>query len=466
MFRRAFALAPACVLMCAASLSGPLFGQTDPGPQPGPADAGRPLPGLTPQENGTFQDGQRRFRDLVSVRGTQPGTQRSGLGPRFNLNSCAGCHAQPAPGGSSPSMSSRQVQQANPQLAMAAAYGAANVVPPFIQGDGPVRVARFVLAPDGTPDGGVQPLFVISGRADAGNCGIPQPDFTGAMAQNNVIFRIPTPLFGDGLIEAIPDSAILANLAANLDLKAALGIAGRPNLASDGTISRFGWKAQKRSLEEFAGEAYNVEMGVTNELYRTERGGGPGCTLNPLPEDQTNFGSNSPTVGMSDVSAFAEFMRWLAPPAPAQPNGGPNPQGGNPPGNAQNGASIARGQLAFAQAGCNLCHTPVMTTGNTTSNALNNKPANLYSDLAIHHMGAGLADGVSQGLATGDEFRTAPLWGLGQRVYFMHDGRTTDLLGAIQAHASDGSEASGSVAAFKALSQQTMQDVLNFLRSL
>lgn len=454
MFRRVITLAPACLLLCAASLSVPLFGQTDPGPQPGPPDAGRPLQGLTPQENGTFQEGQKRFRNLVSVAGTQPGTERNGLGPRFNLNSCAGCHAQPAPGGSSPSTAARQTQQPNPQIAMATVYGATNIIPPFIQSDGPVRVARFVLNPDGSPDGGVQPLFVISGRGDAPTCRIAQPDFSGAMAQNNVIFRIPTPLFGAGLIEAIPDAAILANLASNLDLKAALGIAGRPNLTTDGTISRFGWKAQTRSLEQFAGEAYNVEMGVTNELYRSERDGTPGCLLNPLPEDQTNFGSNSPTAGMSDVAAFAEFMRWLDRPAPAPPNGGPN------------GASIQSGQQAFAQAGCNLCHTPAMITGNTTSAALNNKTAALYSDLLLHHMGAGLADGVSQGLASGDEFRTAPLWGLGQRIYFLHDGRTTDLLGAIQAHASTGSEASGSVAAFNTLLQQQKQDVLNFLRSL
>ncbi len=287
------------------------------------------------------------------------------------------------------------------------------------------------------------------------------------MAKNNVIYRIPTPVFGAGLIEAIADSTILANLASNLNLKAALGIAGRPNLASDGTIARFGWKAQVRSLEEFSGEAYNVEMGVTNELYRTERDITPGCSLNPLPEDQTNFGSNSPTVGMSDVAAFAEFMRWLAPPTPTPANGGPNPPPGAPPANPANAASIQRGQSAFAQTGCNLCHTPSMTTGNPPpAAALNNKTAALYSDLLIHHMGTGLADGVSQGVASGDEFRTAPLWGLGQRAYFLHDGRTSDLLIAIQAHASAGSEASGSVAAFSALSQQTMQDILNFLRSL
>jgi CxxC motif-containing protein (DUF1111 family) len=442
MSRRVITVAPACVLLSAAAL----FAQSDPGPQQGPPTAGRPLQGLTPQENGTFQEGQRRFRDVVSVRGNQPGAQRNGLGPRFNLNSCAGCHAQPVAGGSSPSSAARQTQTPNPQIAMASADGASNVIPPFIQSDGPVRVARFVLAADGTPDGNVYPLFVISGRRDAGGCNLAQPDFTSAVAQNNVVFRIPTPVFGAGLMEAIPDDAILANLAANPDLKASLGIAGRPNRTNDGTISRFGWKAQTRSLEQFSGEAYNVEMGVTNELYRSEKDAIAGCALNPMPEDQTDFASNSPTVGMSDVAAFAQFMRWLAPPMPP---GGPQ-----------------RGQQVFVQSGCNLCHTPMMTTGNTTSAALNNKPVFLYSDLALHHMGTGLADGVSQGLATGDEFRTAPLWGLGQRVYFLHDGRTSDLLAAIEAHASDGSEGSSAVAAFNALPQSAMQDLLNFLRSL
>jgi CxxC motif-containing protein (DUF1111 family) len=196
-------------------------------------------------------------------------------------------------------------------------------------------------------------------------------------------------------------------------------------------------------------------MGVTNPLYRSELDASPGCVLNALPEDQTNFASNSPTAGMSDVAAFAEFMRWLAPPN-APPNG--------PPG--QNNASVSRGQQVFAQIGCALCHTPSLETANTTSAALANKTVQLYSDLAIHHMGAGLADGVTQGLATGDEFRTGPLWGLGQRIYFLHDGRTADLLQTIQAHASNGSEANATVAAFGALSPQSMQDVLNFLRSL
>ena len=443
MLNRAVAPTVLCALMSVAWVSA----QTDPGPQQGTGAAGRPLPRLTPTENAAFQEGANRFRELDSVTGTEPGAPSKGLGPRFNLNSCAGCHAHPAAGGSSP--------QTNPQIAVATEYGARNVVPAFIKASGPIRVARFVLHADGAADGGVSPLFTIAGRTDAGSCALAQPDFGGALAHGNVIFRIPTPLYGAGLIEAIPDDAILANQAANAQAKAALGISGHANRnANDGSISRFGWKAQVRSLEEFAAEAYNVEMGVSNALFRSERDGVGACALNALPEDQMDFTQNSPVRAMSDVSAFAEFMRWLAP---------PNPPGQNPP--AQN-PSIGRGRQMFSQSGCDLCHSPVLTTGNTTSAALANQPAPLFSDLLVHHMGTGLADSVTQGSAAGDEFRTAPLWGLGQRIYLLHDGRTTDLLQAIRAHASQGSEAAASVAAFNALPAPSVQDVLNFLRSL
>jgi CxxC motif-containing protein (DUF1111 family) len=412
---------------------------------------------LTPAELATFQAGAQRFQTTDTV--------STGLGPRFNLNSCAGCHSQPAVGGSSPSMYSPQNPQPNPQIAVATLAGASNVVPPFVQPDGPVLAARFVKNPDGTPDGGVHDLFVISGRTDAGRCSITQPDFATALAQNNVIFRIPVPLFGAGLVEAIPDGAILANKSANAAAKAALGIAGHENRsANDGTITRFGWKAQNKSLEIFAGEAYNVEIGVTNELFPTERDPDPACALNALPEDQPDFTAATPVAGMSDIQAFSAFMRWLAPPAPAgNPPAAPPPPGGPPP--PQN-ASVANGQRVFDQIGCALCHTPVLTTGTTTSAALSNQPVPLYSDLLVHHMGTALADGISQGDAGGDEFRSAPLWGLGQRMYLLHDGRTVDLMQAINAHASQGSEAAGVVAALQSLPAQTVQDLLNFLRSL
>jgi CxxC motif-containing protein (DUF1111 family) len=132
------------------------------------------------------------------------------------------------------------------------------------------------------------------------------------------------------------------------------------------------------------------------------------------------------------------------------------------------------GRAQFIGTGCSLCHTPSLTTGraiatgssNSPSAALSNQPVNLFSDLLVHHMGQGLADGITQGAAGPDEFRTAPLWGLGQRVFFLHDGRTKDLLAAIQAHDSQGSEANGVIQRFNALSSGQQQDVLNFLRSL
>ena len=113
-----------------------------------------------------------------------------------------------------------------------------------------------------------------------------------------------------------------------------------------------------------------------------------------------------------------------------------------------------------------------MNTGNSNVAALRNKPVNLYSDLLIHDMGLGLADGVSQGQAGPTEFRTAPLWGLGQRIFLLHDGRTKDLVSAIEAHYSpgpssrDGSEANAVVQKYEKLTDDHKQDMLNFLRSL
>jgi CxxC motif-containing protein (DUF1111 family) len=211
----------------------------------------------------------------------------------------------------------------------------------------------------------------------------------------------------------------------------------------------------------FTGEAYNVEMGVTNELFPNERGNAPSaCLFNSTPEDFTHF-DQSGTELLSDAAGFSTFMRFLAPPTPST-QGIP----GNP--TAQ---SIQNGGNLFVQVHCDLCHTPVLkTAGSSLTSGLSNQNAALFSDLLVHHMGNGLADNVSQGAAGADEFRTAPLWGAGQRIFFLHDGRATPanggLLRAIQAHAGQGSEANGVIAFFNMLSEQQKQDLLNFLRSL
>jgi CxxC motif-containing protein (DUF1111 family) len=431
-------------------------GPRDPGVRTGPAGAGGPAASLTGSELNLFTTGKLTFNEVDSVFGTLPGETDSGLGPSFNMNSCAGCHAFPAAGGSSP--------QVNPQVAVATLHGARNTVPSFITINGPVREARFKTNPDGTADGGVHDLFVITGRSDApSGCNLAQTNFAPQLSSGNVIFRIPTPVFGAGLIEAIDDATILANQSANSAAKAQLGISGRGNFSgNDGTMTRFGWKAQNKSLIVFAGEAYNVEQGVTNEVFPNARATTPSCDTLGHPEDITNL----VTGASSDIVNFAMFMRMLAAPQAVSSYSAANASSASTGSSAVNSSSIQRGNSTFVQTGCALCHTPSLTSGNSPIAALSNQNVQLFSDLLIHNMGSGLADGVSQGVATGNEFRTAPLWGLGQRIFFLHDGRTSDLLQAIAAHSSQGSEANAVVAAFNALSDSAQQDLLNFLRSL
>jgi CxxC motif-containing protein (DUF1111 family) len=410
--------------------------------------------------------GQARFADVeVVAKGSN-----NGLGPRFNSNQCFSCHSQPDAGGTSPAQT--------PLIAVATLNGAKYTVPWFITQNGPVREARFKKS-NAVSDGSVHDLFVITGRTDAPGCNIAQFDFlpagtplTGQGGNPNIIFRIPTPLFGAGLIEAISDSAILANIRSNASEKSTLGISGHANAvlggnvnrsANDGTITRFGWKAQNKSLLMFASEAYNVEMGVTNQLFPQERDETPGCLFNATPEDTLNFTPTSSTTGnsntavISDIEAFANFTRMLAPPTPAPLT-----------------PSSEKGRATFAKIGCVHCHTPSLTTGakiasgssTSPSVALSNQTANLYSDLIVHHMGKGLADGITQGGAGPDEFRTAPLWGVGQRVFFLHDGRMTNLEKAIRDHQSLGSEANKVIEHFNKLTTQEQQEVIDFLRSL
>jgi CxxC motif-containing protein (DUF1111 family) len=422
----------------------------DPGVRGGNAGAGDAVSGLSVTQNAFFQRGKEEFNAVEEP--------DEGLGPRMNLDSCGGCHSQPAAGGTSPAV--------NPQVAFASAAAPSQLsaISAFVRLDGPVREARFVHNPDGTADGGVHALFTVTGRAGGDGCNIAQPNFAPELANNNVIFRIPTPTFGLGLVEQITDAAIVANQAANAGAKSALGIKGKPNFhvagrtitgmtnnnGNDGTIARFGWKAQNKSLLLFSGEAYNVEMGITNEIFQTERDETPTCQLAPVPNDVQNFDAANALDGTTAIQSFSNFMRLLdAPqPAPATP-------------------STNNGKRLFSDVGCALCHTPSFTTSpNSNIEQLRNKPVNLFSDLLVHDMGNGLADGVSQGEAGPREFRTAPLWGVGQRIFFLHDGRTSDLLVAIRQHRSFGSEANGVVNNFNNLREGQKQDVLNFLRSL
>jgi CxxC motif-containing protein (DUF1111 family) len=435
------------VLFAAASLflSTLFYGQSfnngisDPGVRGGGPGAGGQIAGLTANQAEYFRAGLDAFQEVDTI--------ADGLGPRFNLNSCAGCHASPAPGGSSPAL--------NPQVVGGVAPGKqinSLVNLGLISARGPVREVRY------QSDGGVHDLFVITGMSGAPlRCNIAQPDFANHLQE--IIFRIPTPTFGSGLIGGIPDSTLIAHQ----NRQKPFGITGHVNRnGNDGTITRFGWKAQNKSLLLFSGEAYNVEQGISNELFTQERGEGgipdpTACNTKPDPNDVTNFDATTTTDVLGDIEKFALFMRFLDQPTPAcQINV-------NCPG------SVNAGFTLFRQIGCAVCHTPSMQTDSDPVAALNNVQANLFSDLLVHNMGD-LGDGITQGAAGPNEMRTAPLWGLGQRIFFLHDGRTQNLVRAIEQHAQggrdDNSEAQQVIRNFNALSDQQQQAILNFLRSL
>ena len=492
--------------------------QKDPGVRQGAPGAGTPLKGLTPIELSMFNEGLNRALQLEGVCDdcsdltlgsfTDPAkgnlvvqTNSSGLGVRFNADQCTACHNQPVLGGSGGFMvpnpqdpPSQYRKPENPMFDLIAhRKGAVNQVPSFIRQYGPIREVRFARKPDGTPDGGVHQLFTVVGRNDIfpggqpGSCttsDLPPTDFETEYRRGNVRFRIPLQLYGLGILDGIQDREILERHNDTALIRAELGIKGEPNRSgNDGTITRFGWKAQNKSIMIFAGEAYNVEMGVTNDLFPQATDEAPNCTVNKSEPndifrsdttDERNAGFNNPLHLLPDWQMFAIFMRFLDAPQPAALS-----------------ASAERGRQLFGTdvhnpgVGCMGCHTPTMVTpAQSETEALQNLTVHPFSDLLIHHMGKGLADDITQGKATGDMFRTTPLWGVGQRMFFLHDGRTADLLQAIEAHMSGRadcgrgderehgancygpSEANTVIQKFNMLPAGDKQAVLDFLRSL
>jgi len=412
-------------------------------------------------------------------------TNSNGLGARHNADQCFICHAHPVLGGSGgfivPNPGDPIPQRAeNPQFRLVPhRFGKQNTVPSFEEQFGPIREVRFKFKADGTRDGGVHQLWTVRGITTdptIPNCALTQPDFEGQLRAGNLSFRIPLQMLGLGLIESIQDREILAQHDATASMRAALGIDGHPNRSgNDGTITRFGWKAQNKSITIFAGEAYNVEMGITNEAFPTATEEDPGCQGPNKPEpndvtrtdndDHNNQAFDNPLHILADWMQFQLMMRFTDGPAPD-----PHPS-----------ASAQRGRVVFESIGCALCHTPQMQTAPVmNSPVLQDRPVRLFSDLMLHHMGANLADNINQGQAGPDEFRTTPLWGVGQRIFFLHDGRTSDLLEAILDHFSPpsppnprrrdpaypASEANDVIREFKELSVHDKQAVLDFLRSL
>jgi CxxC motif-containing protein (DUF1111 family) len=518
-------------------------------PQPAAGGAGNVAVGGGPLVPVWFES-INVFEEVASVSGTAVGQNGNvetitGLGPAFNSNSCVSCHSAPVVGGSSPG--SIAITQANgkspvfnmplnfngnPELAAMTDQNASNTNPPLptqfnalataqpnIPVDGPVFEVRTV---NGGGSGGfvvqkgsVAELFTIQGRSDAPTCTLAQFPFT-SLGARSISLRIPTPTFGLGFVEATPDANLVANLSVTNSAvdpvtgltfaqeAAALDISGLFNRSgNDGTITRFGWKAQNKSLLIFAGEASNVEMGVTNELFPNDKtvATGASCPPNVLtsvateqPEDEllqvtANTSGSSLTDVASIISSNAENNRvfMLLNAAPSQCDAvtllTSDPYGTTGPAQCPpfTTTQVTTGQTLFnnnTKVGCALCHIPTQLSGPSQNAALSNQTYHPYSDFALHVMGdnvTGLADGITQGLATSQLFRTAPLWGAGQRLFFLHDGRASDLATAIQDHCpaatatsgpSTTNESCGSISLFDALTKGQQQDILDFLRSL
>ena len=447
------------VLATSLATQAQFFRAKDPGVRGGPAGAGD-APGLERRGTGVLR---RRPADFEEVEGVA-----TGLGPADEPRQLRRLPRPARVGGTSPAV--------NPQVAFARRTAA------------PIgsRVPSLHHAATAGPR---SPVQVQSGRhpgrgraqhrhdhgADGSRPAASGPAKTSPrqFANRNVIFRIPTPLFGAGLIEQIPDSAILANQAANATTKSSSASAAVPiaaggrhgdtnNNGNDGTIARFGWKAQNQSLLLFSGEAYNVEMGITNELFQQEREREPHLPVRHGPQRRHRHPTVSDHAGRPQRDREVRLL-------PALPGARPLRRRTR----RVASTSISNGkQLVHEHRLRALSHADAEDGQFHGGGAAQpDRQPLLRPSAPCHGAGPGRRYPPGQS-ARGDEFRTAPLWGLGQRIFFLHDGRTNDLIEAIQAHKSAGntkfgpSEANAVIDNFNNLREGDKQDLLNFLRSL
>ena len=364
---------------------------------------GAPLRGLTAREFSEFRMGLDDFLEVE--------TAEDGLGPAFNAASCAVCHNAPAIGGGSSMLETR------------AMYREENGEIRALDEAGETLVHMF-----STPTHGCQPLM---------------PANVAIVAR-----RAPIPVFGAGLVEAIPDATLLA--LADPDDRNRDGISGRAGVVRDVAtgqtrVGRFGWKSQHATLLAFSADAYRNEMGITNDLFPRELAVGVSaaamakCDPRPDPEDVRDR-----LTQRRGIDNFESFMKLLAP-----LERGP-------------GSADARsGEQVFAALGCASCHVPELTTGASANPLFDRKIVALFSDLLLHDVGTG--DGIPQGPAAPSEIRTPALWGLRVRRPLMHDGRAATFDAAIRSH---GGEATASRLGYEQLSESMKRLLRAFLDSL
>jgi CxxC motif-containing protein (DUF1111 family) len=364
------------------------------------AEFGDPLRGLTPAELERFLAGREAFEEIE--------TAADGLGPVFNGTSCAGCHNVGATGGGSEIVETRFGTTTNGVFDPLTRLGGSLIQSEGIGAAGACTFVGEVVPPQAT---------IVAGRRT-------------------------TPLFGLGLVDAVPDVALVA--LARRQARCQPETAGRPNIVTNvvtgrAAVGKFGWKAQVPTLLQFSGDAYLNEMGITTPMFPEESCPQGDCALlacDPVPGIDDD---------LEDVEKFRDFMTFLAPPPRA-------------------GAGHARweGSWLFEQVGCADCHVRSLTTGASEVAALRYRTFEPFSDFLLHDMGR-LGDGIEQGRAAGREMRTAPLWGLRLLTTFLHDGRARSIEEAILAHAGQGRHARDR---FAALPAERKAKLLAFLRGL
>jgi CxxC motif-containing protein (DUF1111 family) len=364
---------------------------------------GDPLPGVTPVE---FEEFRLGLDDFLEVE-----TPEEGLGPAFNGTSCAACHNVPAVGGTS-------------------------VVSEVRAGRRGPRGEFLALDPSGES---LFHLFSVPNHA----C---QPIIP---AEATIVARrVPIPLFGAGLVEAIPDETLL-QLEDPADRNRD-GVSGRAAIVTDRAtgerrVGRFGWKAQHATLLTFGADAYRNEMGITNDVFPQEVAVGVSrdrmrvCDPIPDPEDVKD-----PRTLRRGIDNFASFMRFLA-----------------PPGRGPLDEATRTGEQVFGALGCAACHTPSLTTGPSTNPLFNRRSVPLFADLLLHDVGTG--DGIEQDGGAPEEIRTPALWGLRLRRPFLHDGSAATIEDAVRRHAG---EADLARRGFERSTNDAKAALLAFLRSL
>jgi len=365
--------------------------------------SGGPLTGITPTEFSEFRLGLDDFTEVE--------TAEEGLGPAYNGTSCAVCHNVPTIGGG------------GVILELRAGY------------------RDSAGAHTGLNPAGDTLIHLLSTPAHA--CQVQMPDDVTVIAR-----RAPIPLFGAGLVEAIPDETLLA-LEDPVD-RDRDGVSGRAAIVVDiasgqRRVGRFGWKAQHATLLAFGADAYRNEMGITNDLFPQESAFGisvaqmRSCDPFPDPEDKRD-----PHTGRRGIDNFESFMRFLAPVSRSHVDD-----------------TTLAGERLFAAIGCAACHVRRLTTGPSAHPAFNRRSIDLFSDLLLHDVGTG--DDIQQAAAEPGEIRTPALWGLRFRRPFLHDGSAVTIADAVERHAG---EADLARRGFQRLTPDDRMRLLAFLRSL